>query len=149
MTVVCGCSIQMVFILLYAFRNIKGKCHRRLRLCSKKNYERNKYASSTVCNCILMLVDKVKALLKLKLLDDVQPCWENLDNRFLSLTNIHKGIMLDKLSKCIYVHSNYFIIHSSVVFLCSVLQLVYAYCFAKMLTYLIICVCRKVCGCSS
>ena len=50
----------------------------------------------------LMLVDKVKALLKL---DDVQPCCGNSDNRFLSLTNIHKGIMLDKSSKCISVCS--------------------------------------------
>lgn len=50
-----------------------------------------------------MLVDKVKALLKL--LDNVHPCCGNSDNRFMCLTNIHKGIMLDKSSKyIIYVH---------------------------------------------
>ena len=46
MIVVCSC-IQIVFILLYAFRNMKGKGHRRLRLCSNKNYERKKYASKS------------------------------------------------------------------------------------------------------
>ena len=60
-------------------------------------------SSSTVCNCILTLVDKVKALLKL--LDDVQPCCGNSDNCFLSLTNIHKGIMLDKSSKYTSAHA--------------------------------------------
>lgn len=67
-------------------------------------------------NCFLMLVDKVKALLKL--LDDVQPCFGNSDNHFLSLTNIHKGIMLDKSSKCISVCNclSYLYVHSSVVY---------------------------------
>ena len=47
MIVVCSFSIQIVFIPLYAFRNTKGKGHRRLRLCSNKNYERKKYASKS------------------------------------------------------------------------------------------------------
>ena len=55
-------------------------------------------------NCTLTLVDKVKALLKL--LDNVQPCCGNSDNRFY----IHKGIMLDKLSKHTIVYSNLFVI---------------------------------------
>ena len=37
--------IVVVFMLLCAFRNMSGKGHRRLRLCSKKNYERKKYAA--------------------------------------------------------------------------------------------------------
>jgi len=36
------------FILNDIFRNSSGRGHRRLRLCSKKNYERKKYASKAL-----------------------------------------------------------------------------------------------------
>lgn len=47
--------------------------------------------------CItIYIVDMLQGLLKL--LDDVQPCCGNSDERFLSLSNIHKGVMMDKSS---------------------------------------------------
>ena len=50
-------------------------------------------------NLCVTIVDKLLCLLKL--LDNTQPCCGNSDERFLSLSNIHKGVMLDKSSYCI------------------------------------------------
>lgn len=61
--------------------------------CSRLRYN---YSVLTFAHVCVTIVDKLQSLLKL--LDDVQPCCGNSDERFLSLSNIHKGVMLDKSS---------------------------------------------------
>lgn len=57
---------------------------------------RYNYLVFDFANLCVTIVDKLQCLLKL--LDDAQPCCGNSDERFLSLSNIHKGVMLDKSS---------------------------------------------------
>ena len=58
---------------------------------SKLSYNYSVFDFAYVC---LTIVDKLQGLLKL--FDEVQPCCGNSDEKFLSLSNIHKGVMLDK-----------------------------------------------------